>query len=87
MVATLDAKGLRDNTLIVFQSDNGGPRDARFTGEIDMSGSKIPADNGPWRDGKGSLYEGGVRVVAAGQLAGAHPARARWWTRRCTRWT
>ena len=74
VVATLDAKGLRDNTLIVFQSDNGGPRDARFTGEIDMSNSKIPADNGPWRDGKGSLYEGGVRVVALANWPGRIPA-------------
>jgi arylsulfatase A-like enzyme len=55
VVATLDAKGLRESTLIVFQRDNGGPRDARFAGEIDMSNSKFPADNGPWRDGKGSL--------------------------------
>jgi arylsulfatase A-like enzyme len=74
VLAALDAKGLRDNTLIVFQSDNGGPRDARFTGEIDMSGSKIPADNGPWRDGKGSLYEGGVRVVALANWPGRIPA-------------
>ncbi|MBN8491023.1 MAG: arylsulfatase [Burkholderiales bacterium] len=74
VVATLEAKGLRDNTLIVFHSDNGGPRDARFTGEIDMSGSKIPADNGPWRDGKGSLYEGGVRVVALANWPGRIPA-------------
>jgi arylsulfatase A-like enzyme len=74
VVAALDAKGLRDNTLIVFQSDNGGPRDARFTGEVDMSGSKIPADNGPWRDGKGSLYEGGVRVVALANWPGRIPA-------------
>ena len=74
VVAALDAKGVRDNTLIVFQSDNGGPRDARFTGEIDMSNSKIPADNGPWRDGKGSLYEGGVRVVALANWPGRIPA-------------
>jgi len=73
VVATLEAKGLRDNTLVVFQSDNGGPRDARFTGEIDMSGRKIPADNGPWRDGKGSLYEGGVRVVALANWPGRIP--------------
>ena len=74
VVAALDAKGLRDRTLIVFQSDNGGPRDARFTGEIDMSKSTIPADNGPWRDGKGSLYEGGVRVVALANWPGHIPA-------------
>jgi arylsulfatase A-like enzyme len=74
VVAALDAKGLRDNTLIVFQSDNGGTRDARFSGEIDMSKSNIPPDNGPWRDGKGSLYEGGVRVVALANWPGRIPA-------------
>ena len=30
----------------------------------DMSKIKIPCDNGPYRDGKGSLYEGGTRVPA-----------------------
>ncbi len=64
VVAALDKRKMRDNTLIIFQSDNGGPRSAQFTGEIDMSKSTIPADNGPYRDGKGSLYEGGTRVVA-----------------------
>jgi len=39
-----------------------------------MSGSQIPADNGPWRDGKGSLYEGGVRVVALANWPGRIPA-------------
>ena len=39
-----------------------------------MSNSKIPADNGPWRDGKGSLYEGGVRVVALANWPGRIPA-------------
>jgi arylsulfatase A-like enzyme len=61
---------MRGNTLVVFQSDNGGPRDAKFTGEVDMSKSTIPADNGPYRDGKGTLYEGGVRVVALANWPG-----------------
>jgi len=70
VVAALDRRKMRDNTLIVFQSDNGGPRSAQFTGEIDMSKSTIPADNGPYRDGKGSLYEGGTRVVALANWPG-----------------
>ncbi len=64
VVAAIDKKGMRDNTLIVFHSDNGGTRNAMFAGEGDMSKIKIPVDNGPYRDGKGSLYEGGTRVVA-----------------------
>ena len=70
VLAALEARGMRDDTLVVFQSDNGGPRSARFTGEIDMSKSTIPADNGPWRDGKGMLYEGGTRVVALASWPG-----------------
>jgi arylsulfatase A-like enzyme len=65
VVAALDRKNLRDNTLIVFMSDNGGTRNAMFTGAIaDVSKIKIPCDNGPYREGKGTLYEGGMRVVA-----------------------
>ena len=64
VLAALDRKQMRDNTLIVFQSDNGGTRNAMFTGEQDMSKAKIPCDNGPYREGKGTLYEGGTRVPA-----------------------
>jgi len=70
VVDALSRRGMLDDTLIVYQSDNGGPRDAQFTGEVDMSKSTIPADNGPWRDGKASLYEGGTRVVALANWAG-----------------
>jgi len=70
VLAALAARGMRDNTLVVFQSDNGGPRSARFTGEADTSKGTIPTDNGPWRDGKGTLYEGGNRVVALANWPG-----------------
>jgi len=66
----LGKKKMLDNTLVFFQSDNGGPRSAMFTGEVDMSKSTIPADNGPYRDGKGMLYEGGTRVVALANWLG-----------------
>jgi arylsulfatase A-like enzyme len=66
----LDKRMLRENTLVIFHSDNGGTRNAMFAGEGDMSKIKIPCDNGPYRDGKGSLYEGGTRVVALANWPG-----------------
>lgn len=76
IVAALEAKNMRDNTLIFFCSDNGGP----LSGLV-ATGSKsaeeraheeggvaqdatTPPINAPFRGGKGSLYEGGVRVAA-----------------------
>jgi arylsulfatase A-like enzyme len=49
VLATLDATGLATNTLVVFTSDNGG---------------SLPhgQSNHPWRDGKQSHYDGGLRV-------------------------
>jgi arylsulfatase A-like enzyme len=65
VVAALEKKGMRGNTLIVFHSDNGGTRNAMFAGVMtDMSKIKIPCDNGSYKDGKGTLYEGGTRVAA-----------------------
>jgi arylsulfatase A-like enzyme len=52
IVGAVEKKGIRDNTLIFFCSDNGGPAPGRVT------------SNGPLRAGKGTLYEGGVRVPA-----------------------
>ena len=71
VVAALDKKGLRGNTLILFHSDNGGTRNALFAGVMaDMSKVKIPCDNGPYRDGKGALFEGGTRVCACANWPG-----------------
>jgi arylsulfatase A-like enzyme len=52
VLQTLMQRGLDENTLIVFTSDNGGSL-------------RHGARNGPLRDGKGSMYEGGLRVPAA----------------------
>lgn len=77
VVAALDRKGLRDNTLILFHSDNGGTRNAMFAGQMaDVSKIKIPCDNSPYRDGKGSLYEGGCRVAACANWPGRIKAGA-----------
>jgi arylsulfatase A-like enzyme len=71
VVAALENRGMRDNTLIVFHSDNGGTNNPLFAGVIaDTSKMKIPCDNGPFRDGKASLYEGGTRVCALANWPG-----------------
>lgn len=63
VVTALEKRGMRDNTLIVFHSDNGGVLSSMFAGDSKVAG-KLPADNGPYRDGKGTLFEGGTRAVA-----------------------
>ena len=70
VVAALKARGMLEDTLIVYQSDNGGVRSSKFAGEVDVSKLVLPADNGPWRDGKGTLYEGGTRVIALANWKG-----------------
>jgi arylsulfatase A-like enzyme len=63
IVAALDERQMLASTLIVFHSDNGGALPTRFpTGDGDVQ--TAVADNGVFREGKGSLYEGGVRVAA-----------------------
>ncbi len=52
---TLEELNLSDNTIIVFTSDNGGL--------CTREGPNTPATiNSPLREGKGYLYEGGIRV-------------------------
>jgi len=70
VLSALDTKGMRSNTIIFFQTDNGGTRNKMFAGEGDTSKIVIPCDNGPYREGKGMLYEGGTRVIALANWPG-----------------
>ncbi|MFO0923747.1 MAG: sulfatase [Pirellulales bacterium] len=54
--ATLERLGMLENTWVVFTSDNGG-----YIG-TDKAQTIPVTTNAPWRSGKGSLYEGGIRV-------------------------
>jgi len=65
IVAALEKKGCRKNTILVFTSDNGGStaenNDLQYPDD-DCPNGKLPGNNAPWRAQKGSLLEGGVRV-------------------------
>jgi len=58
LVRTLKETGAWENTLLVFTSDNGATIRRALPAEV--RGNHSP--NGPYRGGKGSLYEGGIRV-------------------------
>ena len=51
---TLRSKGLVENTIVVFTSDNGGLG-------LDELGP-VPTSNTPLRKWKGHIYEGGIRI-------------------------
>lgn len=69
IMAKVDELGMSKNTLIIFISDNGGLTQRR--GKIDNI-----ADNTPLRRGKGSAYEGGVRVPLIARWPGHVPANS-----------
>jgi arylsulfatase A-like enzyme len=68
VLAALDRSKMRENTVVIFHSDNGGTRDAMFVGEAKVK--TIPCDNGPLKGGKGNFYEGGTRVAAIANWPG-----------------
>jgi arylsulfatase A-like enzyme len=59
VVARLDALKLKEKTLVIFASDNGGVGGYRAAG---VNAGEGITNNAPLRGGKGMLYEGGVRV-------------------------
>ncbi len=62
ILETLKEEGIDENTIVFFLSDNGGPLE------------KNASDNGILREGKGSPFEGGIRVPFAVRWPGKVPA-------------
>lgn len=63
--AKLEDLHLAERTMLIFTSDNGG---------LILGGTNAPTSNSPLRSGKGSPYEGGVRVPLLMAWPGHIPA-------------
>ena len=76
LLDTLDKQGLRDNTLVIYTSDNGPWNQPAYTDKKKghPKGSIFWGEAGPLRNGKGSCYEAGVRVPCIVRWPGKTPA-------------
>jgi len=74
VLARLDELGLSKRTAVFFTSDNGGL--SYRTGGGNAPVRKGPTDNTPLRRGKGSAFEGGLRVPLAIRWPGVTKAGA-----------
>lgn len=76
LLDTLDELKLRDNTLVIYTSDNGPWNQDKYTKKKKghPEGSMFWGDAGPLRNGKGSPYEGGYRLPCLVRWPGKVPA-------------
>lgn len=75
IISALDKLGVRDNTIIIFFSDNGGMSAANYYKPDRKIAPKsldkaFSTSNLPLRGGKGWLYEGGIREPLVIQWSG-----------------
>ena len=69
----LDLWDLRDNTLVIFMSDNGHSTENFANWGVNYGANGGGGNTGEWRGAKGSLFEGGIRVPSIISLPGRIP--------------
>jgi arylsulfatase A-like enzyme len=74
LLDAIDELGLRDDTLVMFLSDNGPWNNMQKILRRKHKGAVAWGSSGPLREGKGSTYEGGVRVPCIVRWPGRVPA-------------
>jgi arylsulfatase A-like enzyme len=74
LLDTIDRLGLRDNTLVIFTSDNGPWSNHKERLRQAHDGQIAWGSSGPLREAKGSTYEGGLRVPCLVRWPGHVPA-------------
>ena len=62
ILATVDALDLRDDTVVMFLSDHGGYLGFSEADRAEFGQTEAVTSNHPFREGKASLYEGGIRI-------------------------
>ncbi len=76
LLDTVDELGLKQNTLVIYTSDNGPWNQDKYTMKKKghPKGSVFWGESGPLRNGKGSCYEGGYRLPCIVRWPGKVPA-------------
>lgn len=73
VLRTLDLWDLRDNTIVLFMSDNGHSTEEFRNWDVNYGANGGGGNTGEWRGAKASMFEGGIRVPSVLSFPGRIP--------------